>query len=210
MQKKIIMAQLPKITGFCEISNGKLFINNHNVFESNSNIFDKIIAEIINNFKVVHPRFGKMDRLAQLGYTCIEILLQNVDITKYKSDEIALLLSNNSSSLDTDLRFQKSIESIPSPALFVYTLPNIVLAEVCIKNKIKGENIFFISENFNIDLMLVQINELFNNTSTKACIGGWIEIFEENYKGFVFMVEKEFNNNNIDFTKDNIIEIFKK
>ena len=204
------MASTPKISGFCEISNGMLFINNNKVFESSENTFESIIAETVSGYKIVHQRFGKMDRLAQLGYTCIELLLQNIDITKYKSDEIALLLSNNSSSLDTDFRFQKSTESIPSPALFVYTLPNIVLAEVCIKNKIKGENIFFISEIFDIDLMLLQINSLFDSGNIQACIAGWVEVFETNYRGVLFMIENNSNNkNSLDFTKENIIEIFK-
>jgi hypothetical protein len=58
----------------------------------------------------------------------------------------ALVFANRSSSLDTDFKYQESINSqenyFPSPAVFVYTLPNICVGEISIKHKMQTENAF--------------------------------------------------------------------
>ena len=53
----------------------------------------------------------------------------------------AIVFANRSSSLDTDFKYQESINSqenyFPSPAVFVYTLPNICVGEISIKHQLK-------------------------------------------------------------------------
>ena len=57
------------------------------------------------------------------------------------------LYITNSNSLDSDLKHQSGIENnAVSPAVFVYTLPNIVIGEISIKYKWKSEGVFFIDE----------------------------------------------------------------
>jgi len=180
------------ITGFCEIKGGEVRINDELCLTSNQTDLGNTLAAIIQSYNVVHPRFGKMDRLCQLGYTCVELLIQGRNLSeKYNPDNISLLFSNYSSSLDNDFKYYATTESIPSPSLFVYTLPNIMLAEICIKNKFKGENLFFISDSFDVPIMLFQIENQFKNSTSQACICGWVEVFEENYHGMVFLVEQE-------------------
>jgi hypothetical protein len=59
-----------------------------------------------------------------------------------------IVLSNSNASLDADIKYYDSVANIPSPALFVYTLPNIVIGEISIKHSFKGENAFFIFDSF--------------------------------------------------------------
>jgi len=201
------------ITGYCEISNGCLLLNGKKVISSEVNTLEETLSAIVSSLNVVHPRFGKMDRLAQLGYTCVEVLLQGKEsIRQYNPEDICLMMSNSSSSLDTDYRYNSTLEAIPSPALFVYTLPNVVLAEICIKNGFKGENLFFISNTYDTNFMFNQINTLFENGRAKACITGWIDVLENSYRGVVFLVENktEQNKNSINFSIDNISAIFNK
>ena len=79
------------------------------------------------------------------------------EIKNEQENNIALVLSNNSSSLDTDVKYQNSIsnpdEYYPSPAVFVYTLPNICLGEISIRHQLKSENSFFIFDQFNPEFL---------------------------------------------------------
>lgn len=94
-------------------------------------------------------KFYKMDDLSKAAYIAVEYLLRGCPITgKYASTDVAVVLENRSSSLDTDLAHQRIVnEHHPegaSPAVFVYTLPNVAVGEICIRNHIQGENTFFV------------------------------------------------------------------
>ena len=89
--------------------------------------------------------------MSKIGIVGVELLKsQNDKIAQYADDQIALVFANKNSSAKTDLKFQKSYQekNAPSPSLFVYTLPNILIGEIAIKNKWYGENIFTVAENF--------------------------------------------------------------
>ena len=91
-----------------------------------------------------------MDSLSKLGWLAAEILLKDsfnkeaLSVRKMSG----LVFANANSSLDTDIKYYETAKDIASPALFVYTLPNIVIGEICIRHNFKGENAFFISEQF--------------------------------------------------------------
>ncbi len=200
------------ITGYCQLQNGKLILNSKNLFEADIPV-DEFLNKIVAEFEVKHPRFGKLDRLSKLGYTCAEILLQSLgNFKKYQPYEVNLVFANSSSSLDTDFRFQKTIETIASPALFVYTLPNIMLAEICIKNGFKGENLFLVSDFPEGNLFYEPINQMFAQQSTKACLAGWVEIFGEIYTCTLFAIESTDNKSDhqIEFNITNINKLFEK
>ena len=84
-------------------------------------------------------KFYKMDNLCKLGYVAAGYLLKD---TNYRPEEIGIILANASASLDTDCRHQAIInkegDKAASPAVFVYTLPNVVLGEICIRHKNSG------------------------------------------------------------------------
>ena len=103
----------------------------------------------------------------------------------------ALYCANANASLDTDLKYFESTKEIASPALFVYTLPNIVMGEICIRNKFKGENSFFIFEDFNVAFIHQYVNELFANNILKLCICGWVDVLQENYKAVLFLFQQK-------------------
>ena len=91
--------------------------------------------------------------------------------------------------MDTDSAFTCTIEKIPSPAVFVYTLPNILVGELSIRHGWKGENLFLVEEKFNAEHLIEQVQMLFNNTSTEVCVVGWAEFLNEiNYKACLWMI----------------------
>lgn len=91
-------------------------------------------------------KFYKMDDLAKLGYVAsCELLGGRRLAERYAPERIAVVLCNGSASLDTDLRHLADLSGGEvSPAVFVYTLPNIVAGQIQIRHGFKGETAFFI------------------------------------------------------------------
>jgi hypothetical protein len=122
--------------------------------------------------------------------------LKNV-INSTEENNIALVLANNSSSLDTDMKYQKSISDaenyFPSPAVFVYTLPNICMGEISIRHQLKSENSFFIFDAFNPVFMMNYTNVLLESNKAEKVLCGWVEYFDEEYKAFLYLVGREGN-----------------
>ena len=95
------------------------------------------IAGLYREFVGDYPKFFKMDSLCKLGFIGSELLLKGINAEE--KENAAIILFNRNGSLITDRNYQKTITDdnyFPSPALFVYTLANIVTGEIAIRNKI--------------------------------------------------------------------------
>jgi 3-oxoacyl-[acyl-carrier-protein] synthase-1 len=150
-----------------------------------------------------------MDNLSKLGWLASEILLKDsFQKEKYQPEDVGLILANANASLDSDQKYLKSVEDIASPALFVYTLPNIVTGEICIRNNFKGEDAFFVAEKFDANFTANYVNNLLNDDTLQACICGWVDVIDEDYKAALFLVEKQHGANAILFNADNMNELF--
>lgn len=145
----------------------------------------------------VYPKFYKMDLLSKMGLLTADILLEGgVCRTAYQDDEIAVIVCNSQSSLETDARFLATMTDpasyFPSPALFVYTLPNILIGEICIKLSISGESVFFVSQQVDFDFLQSYVDIILQTTRTKAVIVGWVDLdFNHNYESILFFVEEK-------------------
>jgi hypothetical protein len=150
-----------------------------------------------------------MDALSQAGFLASELIKRAYPemVTAYKDDEIAMVFANQSSSADTDLRFQRSYEQngAPSPSLFVYTLPNIVLGEIAILNKWYGENMFAVLPKFAPDFF-VNYSRILMSAGSKAVLGGWIGIMEKQINVFLFFVEND-GEDGLEFNSENLSEL---
>ena len=150
-----------------------------------------------------------MDNLSKLGWLASEILLKDsFKKDNYRPEDIGLILSNTNSSLDTDQKYMESVNDFPRSSLFVYTLPNIVTGEICIRNNFKGENAFFVFDSFNAGFIENYVSSLLDNNVLQACICGWIELLGNEYKAVLFLVEKLKSNEAVAFTKEQMNIIF--
>ena len=185
------------ISAYCCIRNSKIYSNGRIIFETTpGDDLNTFLVNAYRKFGFNYPKFFKMDLLCKLAFISSEILFMKNDFAKkYLGNETGIVLSNHSSSLNTDKNYFKTIQDkqnyFPGPSVFVYTLPNIMIGEICIKNKITGENVFFISEKFNAELLCRYINILFESGIINSCIGGWIELDENSFEGFLYFVEKK-------------------
>jgi hypothetical protein len=199
------------ITASCTISNHTIYKNEAPVFENTEiNLADFLLASY-KYFELNYPKFYKMDNLSKLGWLAAEILLKDSFVQgNCKPEEMGVVLSNNNASLDTDIKYYETAKDIASPALFVYTLPNIVIGEICIRHSFKGENAFFIFNEFDAGFIQQYVNNLINNNILQSCICGWVELLGDTYKAVLFLVEKNNTTNSILFSKENVIKTYQK
>ncbi len=150
------------------------------------------IAGLYREFVGDYPKFFKMDSLCKLGFIGAELLLKG--ISAEEKENAAIILFNRNGSLVTDRNYQKTITDdnyYPSPALFVYTLANIVTGEIAIKNKIYGESSFYVLNNQDMDLMNDIINNVYLTSSPTFILTGWVDFNDEqNYEAKLKLVTK--------------------
>ena len=135
-----------------------------------------------------YPKFFKMDLLSRVAFVATELL--SPDITNLDKERIAVALSSSSGCLDVDKKYNESRKTLASPALFVYTLPNIMLGEICIRHGFKGEQMTTIAEQPDIDWMLFYVNDLLTNRQTDACLLGHAEATEQGISATLLWVSK--------------------
>ncbi|SDG51893.1 hypothetical protein SAMN04487996_119130 [Dyadobacter soli] len=193
------------ITAYCNLRANEALVNGEVIARRDAGSEDSWFKQIYRQQELAYPKFYKMDVLSQAGYLASE-LMKRADpgiFADYADDEIALVFANASSSAETDRRFMHSYESggSPSPSLFVYTLPNIVLGELAILNKWYGENMFAVLPKFTPGFYLDYSRILFASGS-RALLGGWLEVTANGTDVFLFLVEEkvsgtEFNDENL-------------
>jgi 3-oxoacyl-[acyl-carrier-protein] synthase-1 len=138
-----------------------------------------------------YPKFYKMDMLSRLAFVASELLIGSegqrskdemqlsiVNCQLSIAKDRAVVLFNHSSSIIADCQYVKSIDKddfYPSPAAFVYTLPNITTGEIALRNGYHGETSFYLLAERNEKLMQRVIKSTFIDRDIKSVIGGWID-----------------------------------
>ena len=179
---------------YCRIKEGEVHINGELFCQHMDE--DPFLRSVYKHIGLTYPKFFKMDALSQLGFLGAEMTLMRSELEEYADDDVAVIFANASSSLETDHEYYNSLKEsgIASPALFVYTLPNIEVGEICIRHKLYGENNFLITERFDAKQLLEQCEALFADNAAKAVLIGWTEVENDNHDGFfAFITEAGMN-----------------
>lgn len=129
-------------------------------------------------------KFFKMSDLCKAVYVATENLLCDLDLAIYEPTRRAIILANSVSSLEADAEHQHIVnQRLPegaSPAIFVYTLPNVAAGEVCIKHKFQGDNTFFV-EDADSGLSEEYARHLIADGKADIAICGWCDKLGENW-----------------------------
>lgn len=123
-----------------------------------------------------YPKFFKMDFLCKLGFLGAELLLKGT--SPEERENAAIILFNRNGSLVTDRNYQETISDsnyFPSPALFVYTLANIVTGEIAIRHKIYGESSFYVMDRYDPDIIDETAGEAYLTSSPTFILTGWVD-----------------------------------
>ncbi|MBU2903733.1 MULTISPECIES: 3-oxoacyl-ACP synthase [Arenibacter] len=202
-------AQDLKIKEYCRISNNRVLLNAQLLFEDLGGDFTTFIKMAYKKMDTNYPKFFKMDDLSKLGFLASDILLKPITQDSEKPKNIALVFSNSASSLKTDRKHQESIVDkenyFPSPAVFVYTLPNICLGEISIKHRLYSENSFFIFNHFNAGYLHDYASSLIKTEKADEVLCGWINCDVEDYEAFLYLVSTE---GSIAHNKEEIIKLY--
>ena len=125
-----------------------------------------------------YPKFFKMDLLSKLGVIATELLVKDEPGRFTPREDRAVLLLSHSGPLCDDRNYQKTISGddyFPSPALFVYTLANIVTGEIAIRNGYHGETSFYILPRQDDRLMQQILQASCFDSTTQSILCGWLD-----------------------------------
>lgn len=197
------------IQGTSRITPGAAWKDEKPLFRHPDAAAESFLPALYQSLQLNYPKWYKMDRLSQLGILAVDILLKDgFNNADYDPAEVAIVLSNNHSSLDTDARFVEQLADIPSPATFVYTLPNIMIGEIGIRHGFKGEQGCFVMAAPDVKFMEQYVQSLFAEGRTKLCITGWIDLFRNDFEAVLFLVGRgtKDNSKHSTFNKENLYQ----
>jgi hypothetical protein len=190
------MTQKNHIKSYVHIKNNTVSLNGKVIYTDNEPDFKSFIKGAYKATETKYPKFFKMDSLSKLAFLAGDIVLNAEQLSIEEENNIALVFSNKASSLDTDRKHQESIQDkdnyYPSPAVFVYTLPNICIGEISIKHKLYSENSFFIFDSFNAIHLEMYATSLLEDNKASEVLCGWVEYDgDNNYEAFLYLVSPE-------------------
>ena len=142
-----------------------------------------MLTELYRAFVADWPKFFKMDTLSKVGFLASELLLKECGESRMETEEYtsarAIVLFGTTASLCADRNYQETIQDsdnyYPSPALFVYTLPNIVTGEIAIRNHYRGETSFYVLDGLDTKAMAFHIQCAFQDRLTESVLAGWVD-----------------------------------
>ncbi|GAA4323865.1 hypothetical protein GCM10023115_52850 [Pontixanthobacter gangjinensis] len=184
------------------IRNSKVLKNGQLLMQEPEDLqLSKFLKNIYKERKLKYPKFFKMDRLSKLGYLGAEILTNG----QIEDENTALFFANSASSLQTDEAYAESMEEFPSPSLFVYTLPNILLGEISIRHRLNSENIFFVFQDFDAGLFVDYVSTLFSQGKTENALCGWVNLHNNDYDVFLWEIALS---GGIDFNEEELKKLY--
>lgn len=198
------------ILSYCSFSEKGLYLDGKNLHTFDTKQpFNDLSKEIYKQLELKYPKFYKMDPLSKLAFIAASVLIENN--TSEVEENTAIVLANKSSCIDID---RQHIESImdedhfyPSPATFVYTLPNIAIGEISIRYQLKSENSFFIFDRFPSQFFADYSNHLIDEGISKNVICGWVEKNNEAFEAFIYIVDPKGSTTN---NAQNILNCYNK
>ena len=146
------------------------------------------------------PKFFKMDTLSKAGFVASELLLKKVGEHRLEGEEYtrnrAIVLFGSTASLCADRNYQETIQDrdnyYPSPALFVYTLPNIGSGEIAIRIHWRGETSFYVLEAPDASQMAFHLACAFDDPDTDSILAGWVDSRNnDDYQVFMTLINRD-------------------
>lgn len=139
----------------------------------------ELLTELYRRYADDYPKFFKMDPLCKLGYVASVLILQADGYRDKGTDHRAVILFDRHGSICSDRKYQATITGVdnyyPSPAVFVYTLANIVTGEIAIRNQFKGETAFYVLDKEDPRLMEEIVADSFQDKATQSVLTGWVD-----------------------------------
>ena len=154
-----------------------------------------LLAELYRTYVKDYPKFFKMDLLSKLGVAATELLVGGESGRFTPREDRAVLLFSRTGPLCNDRNYQHTIaegEYFPSPALFVYTLANIVTGEIAIRNKYAGDTTAYELAAFSPEPFVAAVRAAFDDRVTASAVCGWAEAPDpDHFEAFLMLVQRD-------------------
>ena len=138
------------------------------------------LTELYRKWVGDYPKFFKMDTLSKLGFLLTEMLVRDEpDRFTFREDRAVLVFSREGC-VANDRHYAESMKDFPSPALFVYTLPNIVSGEISIRNKWGGESSAYVLASYDEARIWDLVRQAFQDKCTQSALVAWIDCTSDN------------------------------
>lgn len=137
-----------------------------------------LVSEIFKKTLADGSRFFKMDLYSRLAYVATSLLAKD-SLEGCAPEDVALVIFTQNGSVLADRKhlstFANPDEFFPSPAVFINTLPNVVLGEIAVKNNIKGETTLVLLPARDEAAMNRILDATLAATRPAAMICGWVD-----------------------------------
>ena len=204
------------INSYCKIDDSQVLLDGQCLIPNDEGDASAWAGSIYRQLGIQYPKFFKMDTMCKFGFLASELLMRQLGTTPEEpKKDWAVLCLNSCSSLDTDRRYQTTIQEadnyFPSPSVFVYTLANIVTGEIAIRHKIQGESSTFIFQNLDSEMLhRLGSNALAPDNASKL-LCGWIDFEFGHCDVLMFAVsEQKKTDTAMEWTTENIKKCFMK
>lgn len=181
------------VLAYCRIKNNIVIVNGLPLYFTKDEDCAKWFSNIYHEQQMQFPKFFKMDNLCKTGFLCSELLLKDIPFNRdVVKPDWSVVCVERSSSLDDDKAFQNTINKkdnyFPSPAVFVYTLANIVTGELSIRYKLGGESSCYVVEKLDPLKFISLMQTPFMDMTTHYVLGGWVDYADNQCDAFMMLI----------------------
>jgi hypothetical protein len=145
----------------------------------------RFAKEAYKSLELNYPKFHKMDNLSKLAFLASEMILKDEDHSR-----TALVFANRSSSLDTDFKYQESINDQEN--YFRVGLCIHITQYLCRRNQHQAQNAdrecIFVLDEFDEQFLNDYSEQILQSGKADKVLCGWVELYQENYKAFVYLL----------------------
>ena len=137
-----------------------------------------LVTEIYKKYLADGSRFFKMDLYSRLAYVATGLLAKDALEGSDPEDRALLVFTQNGSVLADRKHlstFSDPASFYPSPAVFINTLPNVVLGEIAVKNGIKGETTLVLLPSRDETAMHRVVEATLAATRPSVLLYGWVD-----------------------------------
>jgi hypothetical protein len=138
------------------------------------------IEDLFRQLQKPYPKFFKMDALCKWATYSTMLLEHAGTLTSGDPYGTALLMYTHHGCFETDLKYWETAkQQFASPALFVYTLPSIMLGEIAIYLKIKGYQNCSIVPDMMHSHVNTDVEAAYTLHGCDNLLVGWIDVFND-------------------------------
>lgn len=174
------------------IGDGRVKVDGEVVFADENADYHAFIRDAFKAGGGQNMKFYKMDDFCKLAYVAADWLLEGI---AFGEEECGMVLSGRYGCLDTDMKHQQIIDSEgdagASPAVFVYTLPNVAAGEISIRHHIKGENTWFWSDDRQMRDIRQYAGMMMAAQDLEYCMIGYFDCIAGKYEAVFKLLERQ-------------------